>query len=872
MNHPLARIGLLGILLITGTSAVRAEDSLSSLILESVKEEWTFSEIIKKFAEKAAKSPHELSSDDVEAAIGWQTEKLCGSKAKDGASLGYEDCDRLREALVSTVNREKSIVSLGRELQAIATSYELPIREGQRGEVAVNSAVTGIISVWRVRATDEAATASGLLLRAVSIEKSVSEGKAQSIKSAYDGVGANDAEKEEQQTAMIWRYSAGVRLVRGERPNLPAPKEYAGAPQPERQYLFKRWNNVESPLLDLWNHARGLTFDPPLKKNEIVLLNIKPDGLPDNVQFWGFLEKKPDGELDGDIGLQWKIPLDPVFPSLMKEGDDTKPNLGGTYPPAPVEAGAGSPENPVPQDGRILCSSPLSRRGYLCRPLEQTSSVTCREDPAGEEPDVIMLTACTEKDPKAPPDEWCCLPGDSSADTGTCSVVKREACEDRGGVPVSAQNKCVEAGCKNIEPPKPKVTTVAGPDVCTALKWPGEEPKCKTVKVECGESATRRRAVTALDDITQTGDTVTVVLHKQDFKPYRAVLLHALSHVVQMCGPTNTVYIKDGEEPEDLRDLPGHEQRERTQACCHVEQEAYAAEFEQLEREGKLDGLPAVGGVPVNAKTLAEASADTQCRAILPEGGGCRVSFPEDQSSALSAALQNLGNNGKECDEIAEEAKDDPVIRGMIASATGHADVCSPGKLTTFPPTIGNTMCFIGACAENGAELRRTVPGRVAFGVNDEGFPFDGFLKEAIESASFLTGIPDVKQALPTYHPRQLLWQLDTDLCQKVGLPPQSPTTSCVLAASRRLGLPLPTYSATMEAFSNDAREQAAHLEESTMGGLATGMRIGTELYVDASGRFVRSFSELLRLAHTLLKSLKETPFPTEMCPIGQPS
>ena len=868
MNLLLARIGLLGILLVAGASAVRAEDSLSSLILESVKEEWTFSEIIKKFAEKAAKSPHELSSADVEAAIGWQTDKLCGSKAQDGAALGNEDCNRLREALVTTVNREKSVVSLGRELQAIATSYELPIREGQRGEVAVNSAVTGIISVWRVRATDEAATATGLLLRAVSIEKSVSEGKAQSIKSAYDDVGANEAEKEEQQIAMIWRYSAGVRLVRGERPDLPAPKEYAGAAQPERQYLFKRWNNVESQLLDLWNHAKGLTFDPPLKKNEIVMLNIKPDGLPDNVQFWGFLEKKPDDTLDGDVGLQWKIPLDPVFPSLMKEGDDPQPNLGGTYPPQPAKADAGTPENPVQQDGRILCSSPLSRRGYLCRALEHSSSVTCREDPAGDDPDAVMLTACTEKDPKAPPDEWCCLPGGSDEDTGTCSVVKREACEDQGGVPLAKQNQCVEAGCKNIEPPKPKVTTVAGPDVCTALKWTEEGPKCKTVKVECGEA----QPGISFDDIKQTGATVTVTLYEQNAVPYRPALLHALSHVVQMCGPTPSAYLKDGEKPEDLPGLPGHEQRERNQACCRVEQEAFAWQFEQLEREGKLDGLGNVGGVPINAKTLAEASADAECRTFFPQAGGCRISFPQTESNALSGVVASLGNDGKECEEIIEEAESDPVFRGMIASATGHADVCSPGKLTAFPPTIGNTMCFIGACAENGAELRRTVPGRVAFGANDEGFAFDGFLKEAIESAGFLTGVPDVKQALPTYHPRQLLWQLDTDLCQKVGLPPQSPTTSCVLATSRRLGQPLPTYSGTMEAFSNDAREQATHLAESTAGGLATGMRIGTELYVDASGRFVRSFSELLRLAHTLLRSLKETPFPTEMCPIGQPS
>lgn len=844
--------------------AAAATPSLTNLLLPGVNERRVLSDAIKRFAWKAVQTNLTLKETDIDAALQRDLTTLCASKAPDGTALAAEPCNRLLGDILTVIEREQRIRDLGRSLQAVATSYELPIRDGQRGDVAVNTSVAGIIGAWRVRTQDDDApgTATGLLLRSVSVDPDISKPRGESIADAYEDAGASPAEKEEQKRALVWRYAAGVRLVAGERPTYPAPAEYPDGGQPERQYLFKRWNAVEGPLQGLWGAVRALPLNPPLRRGEVALLQFETDGLPENVQFWGFLERTANGEIDGDVGLQWIIPVDPVFPSLVREGDSEQPVEGGTYPPDPAESAA--PGAKV-QDGRALCAGPIARRGYLCRAADASADVTCEEE-APDAEGAIVLSSCTEENPEEEEDvAWCCMPA-TGEDAATCTQTPEEACADAGGTPLLELDQCAAAGCTAIRR-KPRVTTVAGADVCADLRWTVEAPVCKTITVECGGP----QPGMVFDEIKKTGDTVAVTLFEQNVVPYREALTHALTHVVQICGPSGASYLEAGETFEDLPKLPPHEQRVRNQQCCRAEGEAFAWQFDKMEREGLLGGLPPVGSIPVNATTLAEASTHEECKLFFPEADGCRLSFPAEHARAVAGNIAAIGNGGKTCAEIVEEGESDPVMRGMVASATRYGDACAPGATAQFPSTIGNTMCLVGACVEHNAELRSTVPGRIGFTVGDESFPFDAFLRPGSDAASFLLGVPEVKQALPTYAPARAVRALDEDLCEKAGLPPNSPAATCTLSVSRRLGLPLATASATAQSLVTDALAQAEALSASTDAALATGIRHGTALYVDVSERFARSFTELLRLMTTLLTALRDTEFPVDMCPIATP-
>jgi hypothetical protein len=220
----------------------------------------------------------------------------------------------------------------------------------------------------------------------------------------------NGLKKPDEFTAAVWRYQHGYRFIRGERlaefPPPPTPDSESG-PGTERQYIFKRWENVETALEAIRVALLTVPLDPPLRKKEIVYFRVPKkylDLLPENVIVWAYHENVGgDVGISGDVGLQWKIPIEPIFPSLISDPEGACPGAtpgdqdqdcpgidGGRYPPPPEKLEDGVL---VPKDGVGLCTHPFARLGYLCAPITAPPGEKCIVE-AEPEDGAIILTRC----------------------------------------------------------------------------------------------------------------------------------------------------------------------------------------------------------------------------------------------------------------------------------------------------------------------------------------------------------------------------------------------------------------------------------------------------------------------------------------------
>ncbi len=868
----------------SGGSSSSDKNSLYALIKKDVENESLghATKVVKEFDKLVSNalkiSTPDFSDKDIDAGIQGDAQTLC-SKDRDGT---YSSCTDLTQTIRGIAGRETNIQSLGRELQAIATSYELPLRDGQKGDAGVTPPLAGILNIWRVRGGKEVSNATGALLqRTMLVNANDSKGPAKEFAEAYEKLNDNEAINEEQKNAAIWRYTAGVRLVRNERKNYPAPEEVKnGNDSPERQYLFKRWSSLETPLINLWNSIRSQTFDPPLKPGEIVMFQFANEGMPDNVQLWGYVEqgKKKNDPLDGDVGVAWILPLNPIAPSLLKSdpsGGGTQAILGGAYPPEPVMAPvSASSGDSKPWDGRALCAGPTARFGYLCTPVPGDD--ICKEKikaPA----DTIILSACTEPSPKTEDEQgWCCIQKKDGLKTlpdgGTCRPIEEKECKAAGGIVMENQNQCKQYGCTDVIQPDPKPIrqTVAGPDVCADLSWSTTQ-RCTDVQIECDNRSSDE--IGSNDDFKWEGDKVTVLLLKQKNTAYPDILAHALTHVTQSCSMSPTPYMKDGEKSFDLSKLPKEEQEKRIEACCRTEGEAFAAQTLFMERAGRLKDAGTADGIPLNATTLAEGLTEDECHGFFPQSNGCRTSFKYTPTfkSEMWVFMNKLANDkdASSCEDVVKKAKTDPDVQGRIAAAKAPRDVCRPGAQTQFPNTIGNSLCFLGTCVENSTELRNTIPGRTATTVQDETFPFESTIKPLTIAADFLTGIPSTSLTLPAYRPALLLEQMDSELCQIVGLPLRYPSVRCMLEPNRQLQFPQGDYLKMTQSLTKSTQEQQVAIANREALLEATGIRIGTSLYGRVMDNVGHTLQDLVTTMNTLLETLQKTSFPTNMCPLG---
>jgi hypothetical protein len=777
-----------------------------------------------------------ITTDQIDASVSGDWNKLCARTGEP--NFNRADCLQLHEEIRRLASDEHRVRSYGRKLQGIATSYEMAISELPRGIVRLPVDFNGVVTMWGTGTGAIRMQNPGSMLRTRELTESEQKALDPIIEDLSERLAGMSKER---RVAAVWRYRYGVRLVRGDREPLhEEPVILDADPGTERQYLAKQWDKTEKLLMQIWNNLPD-DFDPPLARDEPAYYIINAP-LPDGAILWARTDGDPErGYPLGDIGLYWDMPLEPVLPSLMREDVDackdeaddpadcselSGPILGGTYPPEPVD------EEEEPVDGVGLCSQPLNRRGFLCRPIEAEPGQCPKPD---ADPDAITVTSCLER--------------------GT---------ERR---------------------------TLAGGDVCREFTWretPGD------VYNEPVDDPTQQCAVASADiscgscpfgfgGFAQHKDAdghIKICLEENNAAPATYILLHELVHATQYCGfDVGYDPYKKAEEKVEKEAGPGENVEElkkqaRIKVCCQAEGEAYRHQCDQMEQDGAFedaDGNPVyINGMELNAESCAEVYVDHSC--LTRYEGLCHgtrdygdASEMEQFINQMHAQISANTDVPKSCSEAIDPEKMDARVKARLKQLQPGFDVCTPMHETTYANKIGNNLCYIGQCAEQSREEYRIQGGRTPSVVGSQAFPWDSPLAYT-PMGTLILEPPAVRNIFPSYNPRLISHELDLALCQLVGLPSFTPPILCALDAQRRLSRPLNDPVSTVQSLLSQQGLQEE--EESTVRTAAPGLgaRIGAELYGRYMHDAVRSLAGMLRLANQLYADIESVEFPDQMC------
>jgi len=524
-------VGLLLLLALPGAHAASLYDMVKKSMDLELRAEDVEDEVA-TFVEKIAEEKKwDITEEEVKSIVRGSTD-VCSKHEKLN---GFGCIDILKE-IREMVMYENQVRLAGRKMQAIATEYELPISELPRKTATLSADLTGVINIWKAGGTS--VQAAPKTIPSITIdgddEKEKIKSLLQNLREKYDEL------DDEEKIAAVWRYQYGKRLVRGERaPDYDAPsvtKDGEDCDTTERRLLCKRWEDIENALDAIWTEIRQ-TYGSK-EENPAVFYLALPDDLqqelPENVIVWMRMDKDARHP-QGDVGLQWEFPVDPVLPALTHEG---KPILGGTYPPEPPQREEKDTKKRLENErngntdlGSGVCSMAFAAKGYLCRSVSVESPAECPE-PDDADKDAIVLVSCTFH---------------------------------------SLQQK-----------------TLAGPDVCSGLAWnvtsqasASSQGSSSSMNPSCGCSYT----VTCQSTCGGEGDgsaslkdengniSVCIGTTPTIPVPRKYVLSHELAHVRQFCGLP-----------------PGAEPTATKEGCCSYEYDAHAVECAEMEADGLFAG------------------------------------------------------------------------------------------------------------------------------------------------------------------------------------------------------------------------------------------------------------------------------------------
>lgn len=773
---------------------------------------------VNDFVRETFREKYYFGREQLQQVLNGDWQGACGSDEAGDPLKSRTACMDMASEVTYLAEHEQAIRAFGRTLQSTAASYELPLSAMPRNTYPILNDLRGILSIWTAGTGSlQDVKSSGVFTTVIDDE---------TFKPLIKNIGDKLKELDpEQQTAAVWRYQNGVRLVRGERsPTYPEPY-FPGdsGPGTERQFLSKRWDDLETELKALWSKILTHTFSRPLEKGETMHLTFPENffsDLPDNITLWGRLNGEATGpHAESDVGLQWETPLETVQPSLLTEEDeeDRETILGGAYPPEPVTI---DDEEITPLDGQSLCTHAFAFDGYLCRPFELISESDRCPPVEGEEappPDTISIVTCTK--------------------TGSLRF------------------------------------TSAGADVCREINWKPSKPfnpntQCK-LDIRCAQKCNPGGAAqTLLKDSTGT---VKICVDENPQGPATYLLYHEMVHAYQNCNQPPVATEDADDHYKDMTDAQAN------QACCRWETEAYQAHCAMMERDGVFKNapgfiLPDGKVISLNAETCMEYFTNATCTGGEKNMKGCYTSrtYPEGFRQAILDQMEN--NNPAKVPDLCSQSTDskmmDQRVKALKELIERRDDVCMPGQVNKYPNRIGNNMCFIGQCVEESVEMHRIAAGSVPVSVSGEVAPWDNPVS-GTPLGNAVVNPPLSQGRFPSYRPQLLVRNMETALCQLVGLPPLQPPILCIIEASRQLQTLQTTPATTALGLVNQFAGEELSAKDILALTPAVASRAGTNLYAVYLRDATRSFSDILSMAGKLLDELEKISFPVEMCPIG---
>jgi len=869
----------IGLLLIPGTYAQEEESNQNTLYytiknaveMETLKQKAELP--VENFAagifyDKAV--PMEMETTYVDIALQKDVLGMCGSDSSDTEKHNsHIACLQSQERIREVVDRASWNRALGRELQAIASGYEVGV-EGYPGQpIEAVMRMGSIAQLWRA-GTD---ILKEPFLETLTRAEPWPEGQEETIDNELQGVvtqitdlirEANDKEDDTEMVAAVWRYKNGVNYVKNHEGDCGSG---SASNNPNRMWFNRRWCAIESQLLHVLN--------------DTILANAKIEkGNEEFIIFPSYIDKENNLFIwirDDDIGIQWYIPTEPMQAALyhptyidcLEEtsvhscydiyGDDMLIR-GGLYPIKQDETGlrpgqAGlfpgklnppreeeqnplprgdvpdlPPEGllvPQPKEGEGICSHPFSKRGYLCRAIESTAcDLTTQEQDelTASGSGGIILTRCQPErfngdiTQRISGDNICTIGGWKQ--TVEENIVKDTSARDENMVP----NQC--ASC-------------AVDIVCAEKCW--DDPKLKTF---AKTSLSKKDGVIEVCIPTIVGPT-----------QYESLMVHEMVHAQQLCRDSNLQFAA----------RLGYEgtKKEESTACCSLEREAYFTQCKMYAIEGVLEKA----GLTIDQ--CASTLANNSCSSFddNPDDDNYVCTNDDVDPKVISQLIKNTLTEMSDSLRFSQTCAATIENPYIVAMKNSMPLSCKPGCQTQYLNTIGNNLCYAGQCIEETHEWSETISGRSAFTTVDEAYPWNACEIEDPEIGQFAVSPAITAPHFPLYRPEYLMKQLDDALCQINGLPARTPPALCGFDAFKRLNLPPLNYFQTasdLTSQQNQYNSAALALQYAAKG---LGTRIANEMFTQYLSTASNTFAELMNMSHRLFKQVGDITFPAAMCP-----
>jgi|GEM_PF-1092397 len=760
----------------------------------------------------------DIQQKDIDQAIRKEYENLCAKETEETRKdMTYSECFELAREIRALAERESWTRALGRDLQILATGYEVKMSGYTSRVNDLSTQVTKIGKIWQSGIDKMTNPVKQRTIREANWSDYLTQDEQEEIEteigSALMELIEQDSETSKQEvptnTAILdkyfaagWRYRHGLEEF-SDRYDICNPN--GDGDGTELELVNKRWCELEEALKKL-KEKLPEEWEPPIAPSEQVIFNPLIPKSGGNVPYAEIYMAEDTGREpfgdggeipiniwahDDDVGLIWKRPIEPVLPALISLAGE--PILGGEYPEPP----------PIPEPGEGICSHPIGARGYLCRKIPNTRCPYPEED--DDRYDVRQPLEIT---------------------------IKLSACENK------------------LSPPQTIRETESGPNICTQGGWrdptgedgdtPGEDrnlvpDECSNCVADlyCGNCPMGGETYKK----NENGRIPICITNSLPFKR-KYVIIHELVHAQQLCNKP-----------------PGAEFNTNTdlKSCCSVEYYPHIISCKAMADDDLLQDIDV---------TIEECAYMLSGFSCAQDHNACVSGTYEQQYFESLKEVIRAGDDEPSCQQSLEDLD----ARALSIKETLKRS-CRPGCTVKYENTIGNNLCYLGQCIEESVEEHRLIPGNMPFTTGDQRAPWDSCEAPDSQIAALTTVPPQTPSKIPTYNPRQILQNVETAICQLNGYPRLAPPVLCATSSTRRIGLPLEGYSDTIEnliSLQREAMAQAASMETS-LGNIAT--RLGTEIRNTYLNKAIKELADVVGAARKIVEQIGTVPMTKTMCP-----